>query len=134
MKQALAIATCLLAVAWPMFAYPAEEFTGNQPHDLCNPAGKPLLTGFVVGVMEKAKSDMASSIPYFLAHGKKQLNVEDMAYLGTISNHCKRDNVTFGQSGDIECKYLTDNPAERDKKAAVLVMDALHAAYPCPAK
>jgi hypothetical protein len=134
MKRVMAITIWLVSVGWPMSAHSAAEFTGNQLHDLCNPAGKPMLTGFVVGVMEKAEVDMASSIPYFLAQGKKQLNVEDKAYLGMVSNHCMRENVTFGQSGDIVCKYLTENPAERDKKAALLVMDALRAAFPCPVK
>jgi len=130
----MAIATCLVAVGWPIPAHPAEGFTGNKLHDLCNQTSKPLLTGFVVGVMEKAKADMLSTVPYFRALGKKQLSVDDMAYLGMVSNHCMRDNVTFGQLGDIVCKYLTENPAERDKTAAYLVMDALHAAFPCPVK
>jgi Rap1a immunity proteins len=134
MKRVMAIVTCLVSVGWPIIAYPGAAFTGNELHNLCNQTSRPLLTGFVVGVSEKAQLDLASAAGYFLALGKKQLSVQDVAYLGLVSNYCTRDNVTFGQLGDVVCKYLTENPAERDKAAADLVMDALHAAFPCPVK
>jgi hypothetical protein len=47
---------------------------------------------------------------------------------------CISENVINGQARDVVVKYLVENPAERDHPAAALIMEAVTAAWGCPAK
>jgi len=50
---------------------------------------------------------------------------------GVPPSICMPRDVTVGQTADVACKYLADNPQGRHLLAASLFITALEAAFPC---
>lgn len=44
---------------------------------------------------------------------------------------CLPDSVTMGQINDVVCKWIDDNPKERNRKGAQVTLMALRDAWPC---
>ncbi|MFT7261636.1 MAG: hypothetical protein ACI9MS_003513 [Glaciecola sp.] len=51
--------------------------------------------------------------------------------LGRLDSICIPATFTKGQSFDMVGKFLEDNPAERNKSAAVLIYAVMFSAFPC---
>ena len=51
--------------------------------------------------------------------------------LGRLGSICIPSTVTKGQAFDMVGKFLEDNPAQRNKSAAVLIYAVMLAAFPC---
>ncbi|CAJ0858262.1 hypothetical protein AMST5_01100 [freshwater sediment metagenome] len=45
---------------------------------------------------------------------------------------CLPDGVTYEQAVDIFCKFLEEQPEQRSKNSAILIVAALARAFPCP--
>jgi hypothetical protein len=54
--------------------------------------------------------------------------------LERVVGYCKPDRITLEQVTDVFCAYLKDNPAKRDGLPAIMFLDALKKAWPCPKK
>jgi hypothetical protein len=118
----------------------AQFFTGNELNDLCQKKhiGASL---YVAGVIDKAATDESALSKYqrATADDPKTSSPERMGKviaslataLGEIKSYCIPKGATVEQSADIFCKYLRDNPAGRNKNAAVLLTAALNDAWPC---
>jgi hypothetical protein len=117
----------------------AQFFTGNQFSELCQK--KHIGVGvYVAGVVDKAATDETALSKYQIAtEDSKSLSAEragkviaNLAIsLGEIKSYCLPKGVIVDQVADVFCKYLRDNPAGRQKNAAVLVTAALNGAWPC---
>ena len=62
--------------------------------------------------------------------------VIDAAYIyqslkGVKDRICLPENLNSTQVGDVACKYIEENPADRHMLAADLVLEAAAAAWPC---
>jgi hypothetical protein len=64
-------------------------------------------------------------------HGAIAVHAKSQLRRGSV-NFCMPDEVTGGQAASVVAKYLRDNPAERHKLAAIIVVTALSKAFPCP--
>jgi Rap1a immunity proteins len=58
-------------------------------------------------------------------------NEQIRAAENAMSSYCTPDGVIVALAADLFCKYLKDNPAERQKDAAELLVAALSSAWPC---
>ena len=94
------------------------------------------MNGFVSGVNDKSIVDerVLNSI-YLHMLPKDQPPDSDVRTLnffaGQISGYCTPEGATINQTTDIFCKYLRETPAERQKEAAHLLVNALKAVWPC---
>jgi hypothetical protein len=117
----------------------AQFFTGNQFNELCQK--KHIGVGvYVAGVVDKAATDETALSKYEQStEDSKSLSPERAGKvianlataLGEIKSYCLPKGVIVDQVADVFCKYLKDNPAGRQRNAAVLVTAALNDAWPC---
>lgn len=96
----------------------AEDiFNGNRMHSVCvsgktNPAIKMHATSYVSGALNTLQIVQTSkSFPKLV---------------------CLPDGVTYEQAVDIFCKFLEEQPEQRSKNSALLIVSALARAFPCP--
>lgn len=114
------------------------ETTGNELHRFCEPRSA-LLDGYVSGVVDKATVDIAAlydlyrvtlNISDAVARTERDAHEFNKAAV-VISQFCVPKGATRGQVTDVFCKYLKDNPAERQKNATKLMVTALNRVWPC---
>jgi Rap1a immunity proteins len=94
----------------------AEYMDGNMLFERCT-AKKPDCIAYIIGVVDAQQSQD-----------------ETVASINAPPNKrfvCRPSNVTGGQLMDVVTKHLTERPAERHWPAAVLVRNAMVAAFPC---
>jgi hypothetical protein len=131
----------------------SAQQTGNKIFDACsqNPA---FVAGYVSGANDKTIVDvrvlsgrlflnlnekmrnMAADDGTFKSEQNRSeaaefLNEQIRAAENAMSPYCTPDGVIVAQAADLFCKYLKDNPAERQKDAAELLVAALNSAWPC---
>ncbi|GLI93830.1 hypothetical protein LMG27198_28220 [Methylocystis echinoides] len=112
---AFALATALILCSGEAFS--EDVFNGNRMYNLCttgksNPAVKSHATTYVSGVLNTLQLVQSSkSFPKLV---------------------CLPDGVTYEQAVDIFCKYLEQNPEQRSKNSAILIVASLARAFPCP--
>ncbi len=81
--------------------------------------------GFIAGIVDKATDDIAIASERLA--GDQRMH----KMLFEIEPYCIPANATVGQSVDVFCKYLKDNPGERHLPASRLVGKALGAVWKC---
>jgi hypothetical protein len=108
--------TLLLTVAFSQ-GHAEDIFNGNRMHSVCtngksNPAVKMHATSYVSGALNTLQLVQTSkTFPKLV---------------------CLPDGVTYEQAVDIFCKYLEEQPEQRSKNSAILIVAALARAFPCP--
>lgn len=91
----------------------------------CSPAAAYFYTGNELWTFCKNESSSSCLVYILSAVDMHTAAVEDGKFF------CIPPKVTGGQIEDVVKKYLQDNPADRHKPAAFLVIDALQAVFPC---
>lgn len=127
-----------LAFLLALVPFPAAaDYSGNQIHTLCQ-TNPHFLDGYMAGLMDKARQDwliVGAMMPMtadtkspeeFDRTRKRMLQTGDV-----IIDYCVPDGAKLGQAVDIVCKSLRENPADRQKSAAYLAVEAMKAAWPC---
>ena len=99
-------------------------YNGNRLAELCL-GDRSFVTGYVVGMMDKASDDIGISSIRFAGDQRLGLVVFE------IENYCVPAQASVGQAVDIFCKYLTENPGERHLPASILAAKSLSAVWPC---
>jgi hypothetical protein len=113
---------------------------GSQLRSFCLTKDKTFVAAYTLGLIDKAREDSAgtgfdkfvSGLDFpntagnvgALARGLNEVRDE-------VEGYCIPDVAKAAQGADAVCKYLADNPAQRDKSAASLVRQALIVAWPC---
>jgi hypothetical protein len=108
----------LLLAAVPSPAWAATS--GNDLYEKCNPVSRNdsslIAIGYCLGFIEAT----VSVGEVLLVAADARIKV------------CRPPSANVGQAAELVVKYLKDNPAERPRPAAVLVVKALQQAWPCP--
>lgn len=113
-------------------APPAAAFSGNSILEICG-TNAALVAMYAAGVSD----GHADTVNRFkLLREKPDLDadfVEGMKNLETIvtGHYCIPKEVTFRQLGDVFCKFLRENPAQREYVAALLFSTAMAQVWPC---
>jgi Rap1a immunity proteins len=141
MKATLIFPICFLSVIAPAFA---GFYSGNEVATQCQ-VKRQFVYGYISGAVDKATMDAPALYEFYVetmgTTGAKQSETETNKIneaLGdasvAIEGYCIPKGATVGQTGDVFCKYLQENPAQRQKSAAELLNVALKSAWPCKQK
>ena len=138
LKHAVA-AIAFLAVLFPLQT-PAQYFlSGNQLYDYCihpnNNYSSGLMDGFIIGVLEKTYHDRTAvfNLPPKKPNADLDASAEfAMTILDSIGVFCVPTKTNPKQLTDMFCKYLRDNPEERDQGGSSLVVRAMAKGFPQP--
>lgn len=118
----------------------AMAMDGNQLHDFCVMKDKAFIAAFTLGLIDKAREDSGGAgFDKFVSRLNFPNTLENDGALAEglnevrngVEGYCIPDAAKATRGADVVCKYLADNPAQRDKNAAYLVRQALIAAWPC---
>jgi hypothetical protein len=115
----------------------AADLDGNLLHGMCKQKNLEFVSGFVVGVTDKAaydagfvgalmaeKADLAKKTgPEIWEEGRKAIR--------TVQPFCIPRGVKLGEMTDLVCKALEMFPDIRKHKAAAITADVLKVKYPC---
>lgn len=116
---------------------PAQYFlSGNQLYDYCmHPNDKfsnGLMTGFVIGVLEKTYHDRTAILHFTPSKPNTDLAASAEfagTILGSIGVFCVPTKPDPKQLTDVFCKYLRDNPEERNQGGSSLAVRAMEKAF-----
>jgi Rap1a immunity proteins len=116
----------------------AENYTGNKLHELCE-KNKPLIYFYVGGVIDKAEADaealnrLSNRLDEKLETVSQRMALLAGMHFGLreVQGWCVPKGATLGQAGDVFCKYLRNNPAERNKGASALLTTSLNEVWAC---
>ena len=118
----------------------AMAMDGKTLHNFCQMNDKAFVAAYTVGLIDKAQEDSAGTgFDRFVSGLDFPNTFENVGALakglnevrGEVEGYCIPDAAKATQGADVVCKYLADNPAQRNKSAASLVRQALIAAWPC---
>ena len=115
----------------------AADLDGHLLHRMCKQKNLEFVSGFVVGVTDKAaydaefvgalmaeKADLAKKTgPEIWEEGRKAIR--------TVQPFCIQQGVKLGEMTDLVCKALDMFPDIRKHKAAAITADVLKVKYPC---
>ena len=114
----------------------ADFFNGNEMHNSCLNSNRVFLNGFVAGVLDKSFRDRAAVLKFIERPNADVATASE--FFGIAMNgvgwFCVPENVNVTQATDVFCKYLRNNPKERHKEAATLMVQAMEEAFPCTTK
>ena len=106
----------------------AESYSGNDLYELCQADMKSAQI-YVAGVNDKAVKD-DEAVTFFIAAAHHFFKAPMTQMMPFIMNYCAREKTAL-QLSEVVCKSLKDNPDERHRPAATLIVDALNEAFPC---
>jgi hypothetical protein len=132
-------AIAFLAVLFPLQT-PAQYFlSGNQLYDDCmhpnNNFSNGLMAGFIIGVLEKTYHDGTAVLNFTPKKPNADLAASAefaVTILDSIGVFCVPTKPDPKQLTDMFCKYLRDNPEERDQGGSSLVVRAMEKGFPQP--
>lgn len=116
----------------------ADALIGDELIEQCL-ANKQMIAGYVAGALDKAAVDSDILFRfYFDTHNvlktaeriekdNRTLTKSSLA----LDGYCIREEITLEQKVSVYCKYLADNPTQRNRNAAELWVAAAKAAWPC---
>jgi hypothetical protein len=122
------------------FTNSAMAMDGNQLRNFCQMKDKTFVAAYTLGLIDKAREDsVGTAFDKFVSRLDFPNTVENVGALvkglnevrDDVQGFCIPDATKATEGADAVCKYLADNPAQRDKSAASLVRQALIAAWPC---
>jgi len=135
LKHAVA-AIAFVAVMLPLQSSAQYFINGNQLYDYCmhpnNKFSNGLMAGFVIGVLEKTYHDRTAIIDFTPSKPNTDLAASTefrAAMLGSIGVFCVPTKPNPKQLTDVFCKYLRDNPEERDQGGSSLVVRSMEKAF-----
>jgi hypothetical protein len=112
----------------------AQFYNGNEILQKCQTAIG-FVSGYVSGAVDKSFADTTHmSVMFFKLYDKTKHEEQTKSVtesLLDVQGFCVPKDATNGQLADILCKYLRENPAERQKQAAILLDNALKSVWPC---
>jgi hypothetical protein len=134
LKIILAAGVLCVSIAAPH----AENYNGNKLYEQCE-KNKLLIYFYVGGVIDKAEADTEALNRISNRLDEKLETVSQrMALLAgmhfalkEVQGWCVPKGATLGQAGDVFCKYLRNNPAERNKGASAILTTSLGEAWAC---
>jgi hypothetical protein len=115
----------------------AGEMNGNELLELCqsNPS---FTTGYVTGLIESSSRAYLVVLSRYSATPLIRTDEEAHAWVARLKaaeneilGYCIPQGATRVQSKDVVCRYLQDNPANRQLSAAFLARAGLSKAWPC---
>jgi hypothetical protein len=105
----------LSAILLIFLSHESFSMDGNELHKHCS-----------------LKTDSARTFVVGFVSGSTR-GIDLMSYMFTKKSYfCTPSNLKFGQSADIVCKWLSENPRQRHLTASGLVLNAIEEAFPCP--
>jgi Rap1a immunity proteins len=114
----------------------ADFFTGNDLYNSCR-SNNSFVHGYVAGMVDKTERDggvlldFTPANPKDIDRGYSELFGAAMKGIGWI---CFPVNMNIQQATDVFCKFLHDNPQERNKPATILFLQAMEKAFPATVK
>jgi hypothetical protein len=132
--RAFAVGISLLV---SVMAAKAQTYSGNDLSTHCA-TDMPFVAGYIGGFTDKAIVDEVTVSLISVGEVQKIDGNNEHAYMMTKSQaalamrgYCVPDGATVHQAADLYCKYLSDNPAQRQLTAVGLLDLALKAGWPC---
>lgn len=128
------VAACLSLVC---IAPASADLDGHLLHRMCKQKNMEFVSGFVVGVTDKAAHDaefvgtvMAEKADLAKKTGPENWE-EGRKAIRTVQPFCIHQGVKLGEMTDFVCKALDMFPDIRKHKAAAITADVLKVKYPC---
>jgi hypothetical protein len=129
--RVFSVAVFLLAT---VVAAKAQTYSGNELRQQCA-TNMSFVAGYIAGVTDKATVDemLVTLVSVGEVHEKDQhAPMMTKAQAGdAIRGYCAPKGATIQQIADLYCKYLQDNPAQRQLTAVGLLDAAIKTAWPC---
>lgn len=132
--RAFSVAISLLV---SVVAAKAQTYNGNELSQRCA-TDIPFVAGYVAGFTDKAIVDQVTVTVISVGEVQKIDGNNKPPYMMTkaqatdaIHGYCVPRGATIQQAADLYCKYLHDNPAQRQLTAVGLLDLALKAGWPC---
>jgi hypothetical protein len=132
MRTALAASFAILLCS-PALA----DLDGHLLHRMCKAKNMEFVSGFVVGVTDKAAADAALVTALIVdkaGAGNRtgpQLWTESLKAMRTVQPFCIPKGTKLGEMTEFVCNALEMLPDARRHKAAALTADVLKVKYPC---
>jgi hypothetical protein len=116
----------------------ADALSGAELGEQCL-ANKQMIAGYVAGALDKAMVDSDILFRFYfdtydvlktaerIQKDNRTLTKSSLA----LDGYCIPGAITLEQKANVYCKYLADNPTERNRNAAELWVTAARAAWPC---
>lgn len=127
------ILACLSILLTPSLAL-SSVIDGNELHEMCN-AEERMALAYVAGVIDQRRTTQLRIV-------KMAQNGRDVptarAYVDVLDDvtqkACMPQNYKMEQARDVVCQYLQTHPATRHNNGAILAVQAMADAWPCPEK
>jgi hypothetical protein len=130
----------ILAVGWTsmLCIASADALSGEQLKEQCL-VNKQMIAGYIAGALDKAAVDSDILFRFYFdtydvlktaERIEKDNRVLAKSSLA-LDGYCIPEAITLEQKASAYCKYLADNPAQRNRNAAELWAAAAKAAWPC---
>jgi hypothetical protein len=139
-RTTLRISLKMLAVGWaPMLSIAsAGALNGEQLIEQCL-ANKLMVAGYVAGALDKASVDSDILVRFFFdtydVHKTAERIEKDNRTLTqsslTLDGYCIPEVITLEQKASVYCRYLADNPEQRNRNGSELWVAAARVAWPC---
>ena len=123
-KQASGAALALWLMAYSSPAL-AQYESGNSLYEECKSEAGDFKSGLCLGYITAVADAHIETVFSVAVANIERKDVQ------LRTSFCLRDGVNIGQLRDVVFQYLAQNPSERDKPAALLVITALAQAFPC---
>jgi hypothetical protein len=117
----------------------AQFFTGNKMLEVCGKPNRTPISTYLAGVMDKGSVDWAGLMG--MRDGTAKFEKREDVKKGITSTldlvadstkpYCVPKNATLGQATDVFCKYLLENPKDRNESASYLADQAFRDGWPC---
>jgi hypothetical protein len=115
----------------------SQTYSGNDLSTHCA-TDMPFVAGYIAGFNDKAVLDEMTVSLISVGAVQDIDRATEPAYMMTKSQaasamrgYCVPEGATIRQAADLYCKYLSDNPSQRQLTAVGLLGLALKAGWPC---
>jgi hypothetical protein len=116
----------------------ADALSGDEVSEQCL-SNKQMIAGYIAGALDKAAVDSEILFRFYfdtydvlktadrIEKDNRTLTKSSLA----LDGYCIPEAITLEQKVSAYCKYLADNPTQRNRNAAELWVAAAKAAWPC---
>jgi hypothetical protein len=139
-KTTVRVSSKLLTVGWAatLSIASANALDGEHIIEQCL-ANKQMITGYVAGALDKAAVDSDILVRFYfdtydVLKTAEQIEKDNRTLTQSslaLNGYCIPKVITLEQKASVYCKYLADNPEQRNRNAAELWVTAARAAWPC---
>lgn len=121
-----------------LYVSSADALNGERLVEQCL-ANKLMVAGYVAGASDKASVDSDILVRFYFdtydVHKTAERIEKDNRTLTrsslALDGYCIPEAITLEQKASVYCKYLADNPEQRNRNASELWVAAARAAWPC---